>query len=205
MNLISTLSIISTVALAIYSAYNFNRFNQYKWIVIYCFINATVEIVAFIFALRGIHNFLLYYVLIFTEIFAITLFFYSASAFITKVRKVYFFIFIYSILCLLLFKFESFTHFSPYSGIFEGFVIFIFCLLHLANEIKNPKVSNIVKVPVFWFVSAFLIYYGCSWLILLGTQLFTFKQELFIYIWDGQNILNIIKNILITIGILWIR
>jgi hypothetical protein len=78
-------------------------------------------------------------------------------------------------------------------------------LLFLANEFRNPKVTNIVKEPVFWFASAFLIYYGCSWLILLGTQLFTINQELFIYIWDGQNILNIIKNILIMVGILWIR
>lgn len=105
----------------------------------------------------------------------------------------------------MLIKFDSISHFSPYSGIFEGFVVFICCLLYLANELKNPKVTNIIKVPAFWFVSALLIYYGCSWLILLGTQLVTFKQELFIYIWDGQNILNIIKNILIIIGILWVR
>lgn len=205
MNFISTISIISTVAIALYSASNFKRYNQYKWIVIYCFINATVEIVSLILALSGIHNFLMYYVLIFSEIFAIILFFYSTSMFFSKMRKLYFFAFIYSVLSLLLFKFTSFSHFNPYSGIFEGFVVFICCLLFLANEIKNPKVTNIVEVPVFWFVSAFLIYYGCSWLILLGTQLFTVKQELFIYIWDGHNILNIIKNILITIGILWIR
>jgi len=88
---------------------------------------------------------------------------------------------------------------------FEGFVVFICCLLYLANEIKNPLVTNIVKVPVFWFVSAFLIYYGCSWIILLGTQLIPIKKELFNYIWYGQNIFNIIKNFFNTIGKLWIR
>lgn len=205
MSLISTISTISAVALAIYCLINFNQFRQYLWIIIYCFINATVEIVALLFALNGINNIPLFYILIFIELYAMIQFFYSTSTFLSKIKKLHFFIVIYSVLVFLIFKFDSFIYISPYSRMFEGFVVFICCLLYLANEIKNPLVTNIVKVPVFWFVSAFLIYYGCSWLILLGTQLIPIKKELFIYIWDGQNIFNIIKNILITIGILWIR
>lgn len=205
MNLISILSIISTVALAIYCFININRFYSHRWIAIYCFINASVEIVAFILAKKGINNIALYYTLLITEIYAILQFFYSSSSALDRFNKKKLFILIYSILFILIFKFDSFSFFSPYSGIFIGFMVFICCLLYMINEIKNPTVPDIIRVPVFWFISAFLIYYGCSWIIFLGTQLFTVKQELFIYIWDGQNILNILKNILITVGFLWIR
>lgn len=188
-----------------YSLKSKNQSDLQKWMRIYCLVNASVEIIAFVLARFGVNNIPLFYILILTEISVIIQFFYVATNFVFKIKKLHLFIFVYSILLALIFQLDSFKNFSTYVAIFEGFIVFIFCLFYLANEIKNPSVSNIVKAPVFWFVSAFLIYYGCSWLILLGTQLFAIEQELFIYIWDGQNILNILKNVLITIGLLCLR
>lgn len=205
LNLITTFSIFSTVALAIYCLLKLNRFTLYYWIVIYCIINASVEIIAFTFAIKGLNNILFYYVLIFIEFFTIVQFLYTSSEVFSNIKKIYLLIFAYTLLLIIFFIFDSTEHFSPYSGMFEAFMVFLFCLLYFVNQIKNPMFKNIVKVPMFWIISAFLIYYGCSWLILLGTQLLPIKQELFIYIWEGQNILNIIKNILIFVGFLWIQ
>ncbi|MEO6692615.1 MAG: hypothetical protein ABIO44_09775 [Saprospiraceae bacterium] len=98
--------------------------------------------------------------------------------------------------------FENIHIYYPYSRIIEGIIIFLACLSYFNDELRAPKVTRIVKEPAFWFVSAFLIYYGSSWLILLGSSFYNQDSNLFIYIWGGNNILNIIKNMLIVIGLI---
>ncbi len=205
MNFIIYTSIFTTIGVAILSYFQKSNDRWLSWIKLYCLINVLIEITSKFLAEYGVKNIFLYYILIWVELFFIIQFFYCHSVTIQKFNKLWFYLIIYIILSFILIFFDTSNEFKPYSGIFGGLIIFLFCLTALVDEIKNPALSNFLKKPVFWFISAFLVYYGCTWVILLGTQLFTIKPELFIYIWDGHNILNILKNILIVIGLLWIR
>lgn len=93
------------------------------------------------------------------------------------------------------------AYINPNPQIIEGLYITFLCLLFFNKELKHPKYTNILIEPSFWFVVGFLFYYGCSLLILLSTNYF-FEAEKFIYVWNIHNLLYLIKNIFLIVGLI---
>ncbi|MBK7302942.1 MAG: hypothetical protein IPN15_08990 [Saprospiraceae bacterium] len=176
-----------------------------KWIRLYCLLNVILDFVAFILARKGIINIPVVYLLIWVEVFILLQYFFIILYPSTKILKFRLYLIIYLIFIGILVFFESFFAFNPYTQIFEGIIIFICCVIYLQKQLKTPTVPFIYEVPNFWFVSGFLIYYGCTWLMLSTIEYFIIDPKLFKYIWDYQNILSILKNIAIIIGFICLK
>jgi len=198
-------SFISTVALAIYGSFKFSNTNPIKWIVLYCLADAIIEIFTNALALNGIPNIFLYYILVWIETFLLLLYFKSVSATIGSIPYLKLFIPVYVILLQILVFLSSTKSISPYSGIFQGLLLFVLGLISFHDELRAARYSDILREPFFWFVASCIVYYGCSSIVLIGAKIFAVDKEVFNYIWNYQNILSILKNIMIATGFMLSR
>ncbi|MCC6816181.1 MAG: hypothetical protein IT267_07200 [Saprospiraceae bacterium] len=202
MSLITNGSIASTIAVAVFSILKFDNSKIIKWVAFYCLIDAVIEIIAQILVRIGEPNIFLFYILIWLEVFMLMKYFHATSKSVARLSFIKMSIIIYSILAIILLYFESIKSLHPYSGTFQSLFIFFLGLLSFNDELKIPKHSDIIKEPYFWFTSSFVIFYGCNSFILIGANVTFENKESFNSIWLYQNLLTIIKNILIFVGIL---
>ena len=198
-------SFISTVALAIYSILKFTIANPIKWVVLYCLVDAFIEIFSNALAFNGIPNIFLYYILVWIETFVLLLYYKSVSSTIGSIFYLKLFIPVYSIFFLILVILSSSRSICPYSGIFQGLLIFVLGLISFHDELRAARYSDILREPFFWFVASFIVYYGCCSIVLIGAKIFAVDKEVFNYIWNYQNILSILKNIMIATGFMLSR
>lgn len=198
-------SFLSTFALAVYSIFKFTNSNPIKWIVLYCLADAFIEIFSNTLALSGIPNIFLYYILVWIETFFLLFYYKSVSTTIGSISDLKLFLPVYLILFLILVFLSSSNSISPYSGIFQGLLLFVLGLISFHDELRAARYSDILREPFFWFVASFIVYYGCSSIVLIGAKLFAVDKEVFNYIWNYQNILSILKNIMIATGFMLSR
>lgn len=200
MNIIIYCSIFTTIALAYYGLSKLSLISSVKWIILYCVIGAIVELLSRFLAVNGIPNIFLYYILVWIEIIVLVFYFNSISETIAKIPLVCLFVPICILMFLILLFLDNSKSLSPYSGIFQGLLIFVLGIITFSDELKVPVYSDIMKEPFFWFVASLILYYGCTSIVLIGAKVFSVDKDIFNYIWNYQNILSILKNIMIAIG-----
>ncbi|MBK9632861.1 MAG: hypothetical protein IPO62_17705 [Saprospiraceae bacterium] len=198
MNLIAICSTFITIAVAFLCFKKSNQLNSFHWIKWYCIFSSLVEVVSFILAELKIPNLFLFQFIILIETIIILNYFKVVSSTLNKWIKNWI---IVVLICIYLLQYNSFTNLNPFNAILEGMSIFTCCLIYLFDELKIPKSISIINEPNFWFIAAFLIYYGSSWLLLLCAQFVISEIDIFNFVWNAQNIINIIKYIVISIGI----
>ncbi|MBK7233803.1 MAG: hypothetical protein IPH93_16465 [Saprospiraceae bacterium] len=181
------------------------KVEYHKWVKYYCILNAVLGVIAASLALNKVSNILVIYLLIWVELFLLFKYFKEISSYVRKVPNIIGLLSIYLILFFIHFFFEKINSFSPYSLIFEGLVVFCFCISFFIEQVKAPKEPLIFLNPDFWFVSAFILYYGGTWLILASSQYFINDKGLFIYLWDLHNIISILKYLAIGVGFYHIK
>lgn len=179
--------------------------NELKWVKIYCLFNALADIIIDVVAINGINNILIIQLFIGLEIFILFKYFSQISALISKILKFQIYLLVYLLYVAIIILQKTPFDFNPYTLIFEGTLIFTCCILYFLEELKTPTVAFLYEEPNFWFGAGFLIYYGGTWIIHLGIQYFVIDPSMFVYIWEGQNVLSIVKNIIIAIGLLCSR
>lgn len=172
---------------------------------LYCLADAFIEIFSNTLALSGIPNIFLYYILVWIETFFLLFYYKSVSTTIGSISDLKLFLPVYLILFLILVFLSSSNSISPYSGIFQGLLLFVLGLISFHDELRAARYSDILREPFFWFVASFIVYYGCSSIVLIGAKLFAVDKEVFNYIWNYQNILSILKNIMIATGFMLSR
>lgn len=178
---------------------------EFKWIRIYCVINGLAGLIADFMALNRMNNIPIVYLLIWVETLVLIQYFRSITSRIERINKVWFFVFVYSIFSGILLLFENFHSFNSMTQIFEAVLIFLLGVIYFREELKSPTVPFVYEEPDFWFGAGLLIYYGSTWLILVSIKFITLEHKDFVYIWDFQNVLSILKYIAITIGLLCSR
>lgn len=159
-----------------------------------------MELLSRFLAVNGIPNIFLYYILVWIEIFVLVFYFNSISETIAKIPLVCLFVPICILMFLILLFLDNSKSLSPYSGIFQGLLIFVLGIITFSDELKVPVYSDIMKEPFFWFVASLILYYGCTSIVLIGAKVFSVDKDIFNYIWNYQNILSILKNIMVAIG-----
>lgn len=83
----------------------------------------------------------------------------------------------------------------------ESIAISLFSVLQFHYLLKNSVYSNIISVPLFWYNSAFLLFFsGNLFLHLFSQFLQEYAQKAFYELWGFHSILNIILYVLISIG-----
>lgn len=84
---------------------------------------------------------------------------------------------------------------------FESTYIIILTFLTFHQVLQKQVYKNIIDDPIFWFNSAFLIYFsGNLFIHLFSNFLHEFAQKAFYEIWGVHSVLNIILYTLISIG-----
>lgn len=84
---------------------------------------------------------------------------------------------------------------------FESIHIIILTFFSFYQALKKQVYKNIIDDPLFWFNSAFLIYFsGNLFIHLFSNFLHEFAQKAFYEIWGVHSVLNIILYTLISIG-----
>lgn len=172
-----------------------------KWIAYYCISSFILEFTGDTLGFLKINNIAIFYLFIWNSTFCLLGYFIQQSI---PIRNI--FTFKVSIFLLILFAaifiiYEGINKFHPFSAILEGIIIFLCCLMYYGGELNEPKADKILNKPEFWIVSGLFIYYGATWILLLAAHYFVRNPSTFMYIWEGQNMLNILKNIAIAIGL----
>lgn len=198
-------SFISTVVITIYGSFKFTNSDPVKWIVLYCIAGSVIEIFSNTLAINGISNIFLYCCLVWIETFVLLFYFISISETISKFPQIWLLLPIYLILLLIWLFLDNSKSLSPYSGIFQSLLIFTLGLISFNDELRAARYSDILREPFFWFVASLVLYYGCSSIVLIGAKVFSVDKIIFNYIWNYQNLLNILKNIMIAVGFILFR
>lgn len=193
--------IIAAIVVAVYGFFTFGKSTSLKWVRYYCFINAVLDSLAITLAMNGVNNMFVVYLLIWAETYVLFKYFREISNRVGKMPGLISYIILYSIFLSINLAFENYQNFNPYSLILESILVFTCCIIFFYEQAKAPQDPFFFHIPDFWFASAFLVYYGSIWLILIGAQYFLIDYNQFVYIWDIQNVISVIKNVGIMVGL----
>lgn len=122
-----------------------------------------------------------------------------------KNRNTFFAVIIFLIVCLLanLFFFQGLLNSNSISKTIVSLSGIVFSLLFFYKITKELVIVNLTSLPMFWINSAVLFYFsGNLFLFMFDSYILTHLQEVSEQYWLLHNLLNIIKNILLAIG-LW--
>lgn len=191
-----------SILVAIFCLFIPAKSSELKWIKIYCLFNAFADLLIDVLALNGINNILIIELFIGFEVFILLNFFSTISNVIFKILKLQNYLLIYLVYFVIIIFYNKPFTLNPFALIYEGILVFTCCIIYFLEELKSPTVPFLYEEPSFWFGAGFLIYYGGTWIIHLGIQYFVVDPKMFVYIWEGQNILSILKYIIIAIGLI---
>ena len=92
---------------------------------------------------------------------------------------------------------------NTYTKAFGSIILIFYCLLYYYRLLIDLPVQQLQRVPMFWYVTSNLVYNaGTLFLLLFTTYLVeVLHNDLLIY-WSFHNILDIIQDLLIMLG-LW--
>ena len=94
-------------------------------------------------------------------------------------------------------------NFNTYANSISGLILVGLSIYYLYHLLKELQVDNIAKVPMFWITFAVLCYYGGTLALFLVNNLMADNYpDSHRMLWIFHNICNILKNILLAIG-LW--
>lgn len=98
---------------------------------------------------------------------------------------------------------DQFDSFTP---AFLALAILLYCVLYFHQQLDSPDVTFIYRTPWFWVVTGLLLYFSGGFLILLSTSTLMFQERLLITgLWNLQDFLLVVKNLLIAIGFLYVK
>jgi len=93
--------------------------------------------------------------------------------------------------------------FNTHANSIAGLILVGISIYYLYHLLKELQVDNIAKVPMFWITFAVLCYYGGTLALFLVNNLMADNYpDSHRMLWIFHNICNILKNILLAIG-LW--
>jgi len=94
-------------------------------------------------------------------------------------------------------------NFNTHANSIAGLILVGLSIYYLYHLLKELQVDNIAKVPMFWITFAVLCYYGGTLALFLVNNLMADNYpDSHRMLWIFHNICNILKNILLAIG-LW--
>lgn len=95
--------------------------------------------------------------------------------------------------------------YNSYIPSFLSLSVILYCILFFNQQLNDMKSIFIYKTPWFWIVTSLLFYFSGSFLILLFTNYFMFREREYIMsLWLLLHLLNIVKNLLAGIGMIFI-
>lgn len=101
------------------------------------------------------------------------------------------------------FIFHKFYSFDSVTNGLETIIVILFSIAFLYNQLIKPQSFFIYSTPIFWIISAVLIYKaGTFFLFLYFNALENYERETFANLYTINSIFQILKNILLMIAFL---
>ena len=93
---------------------------------------------------------------------------------------------------------------NTYTKAVGSIIIIFYCLLYYHRLLTDLPVQDLHRVPMFWYVTSHLIFCSATLFLFLFMSYLTkvLHDDLLIY-WSFHNILNIILNLMVLVG-LWL-
>ena len=201
--ILAYLSIAFLFLSAIICLYRFKyTFKHFLFISLLIFVSIVIEIISYImikyFALS---NLLIYNIHTILELFLISAFYYKNLEGIKLKKSIiifYLFFLTYQIIEL---KIKSKNSLNEVSLIFESLYVIVFTILTFYQILHKKFQKNLFDSSIFWFNSAFLIYFsGNLFIYLFSSFLNNYYKIVFHEMWGYHSILSIILYSLISIG-----
>jgi hypothetical protein len=83
----------------------------------------------------------------------------------------------------------------------ESIIVMLYAILGFSSLLKNPVQSRVVAIPLFWFNTAFLIYFaGNLFLFIFSNYLQSHFKGRFDALWGIHSVMSIILYLLISTG-----
>ncbi len=199
---VSTFSVILPIA---GSLINFKSLdNKLRLFSIYLFITFLKESVCAYLAISGLQNLHLYNIFSIIEYLVYFYLYYSVfQGARLKNIVLAFSVITITVYLLDILVINGLYNFNTLTTTVGGFTIAVTTLLYFYQLIKGIEHSNLTKVPMFW-ISTGILFYSVGTIILFNyfQKYIHLPPSLRTSIWTINSVLNILQNILFTIGIL---
>lgn len=98
------------------------------------------------------------------------------------------------------------TSFDSYTPAFVSLALILYCVLFFNRQLNNPQIIFIYKTSWFWIVTGLLLYNAGNFLVFLFTNYLMYRnKELVRLLWHLRDYFDVTKNVLITIGFIYIN
>ncbi|MDE3236527.1 MAG: hypothetical protein KGO81_11270 [Bacteroidota bacterium] len=177
---------------------------QHHLLLLYLAVTCLMMGVADYMADRGINNLYLYHMYALIECSLLVVYVEQLS--LNNKKLIFALIGIFFIYwCINIIFLESYQSFNGISLSIESLLISFCCFRYLLSLTQKEEIMFFQKLPGFWIVSGLLFYHMCSFLIMLLYKNWHFFNDLTpVVIWNIIEVLNLVKFIIIAIGILCI-
>ena|ERR1035437_4293770 len=159
------------------------------------------ELIAHIFQKYNLHNLFIYRSFTLVQFVMLSVFFIKtlSPSKIALFIKIFIFVF-FGIALFDLYK-NGFNTPDDLSLAVSSVLLMIYSLLTFNYIIQNPVHTNILSMPLFWFITAVLIYFSSGlFLFIFSGYVLNFSNNFHYELWSINSLLNIIFNLLIAIG-----
>lgn len=199
---VSTFSVILPIA---GSLINFKSLDsKLRLFSIYLFITLLKESACAYLAIFGQQNLHIYNILSIIEY----LIYFYLYYYVFQERKIKTVILLFSAITFLVYILDityinGLYNFNSLTTTVGGFSVAVIALLYFYQLIKGIEYSNLTKVPMFW-ISTGVLFYSIGTIILFNyfNKYINLPPGLRSSIWTINSVLNILQNVLFTIGIL---
>ncbi len=83
----------------------------------------------------------------------------------------------------------------------ESIIVIIYSILGFHSMLKNPVHTRVRSIPLFWFNSAFLLYFaGNLFLFIFCSYILRHHHRTFNELWGIHSVMNILFYVLISVG-----
>ena len=162
-----------------------------------------MEVLAYLFMIKGINNMPLFHLFTFGEATLFALYYYNIYR-KRQLKWIYLALLggflLFSIVTVIVF--ERFYNYNSLQRSVESIWAILLCLIFYTDLFNQAKVTNLLHYPHYWMTSGFLLYFaGMLFLNILGDVVLT-SDKLSFNAFHIHAILNIFLNIIYTI-VLW--
>lgn len=198
--LITIASFTWIVPLAI-GLYRNRYFNPSEKILLYLVgVSALSDFVSYTLKMQGVNNMFVFHIYTVVEFTLISLFYIKVNDNLKITRLIYGLIVIF--LGIATYDFISnMNRLDDLSTTTESIIVMLYAIFGFASLLRNPIQSRVIAIPLFWFNTAFLIYFaGNLFLFIFSNYLQSHYKGQFDELWGIHSVMSIIFYLLISTG-----
>jgi hypothetical protein len=181
--------------------YRRKYFNPSEKILLYLIgVSAFSDLVGYTLKMQGVNNMFVFHIYTVVEFTLISFFYIKVIGNTNITRFIFALIFIF--LGIAIYDFiNNMNRLDDLSTTTESIIVMLYAIFGFSSLLKNPVQSRVIAIPLFWFNTAFLIYFaGNLFLFIFSNYLQNHYKRQFDELWGIHSVMSIIFYLLISTG-----